>query len=426
MARHIAQRYDWCLQSQWWPTEELQRYQREQLRGVVEHAANTVPYYRELGLSADIREFPVLSRQLITREARRLHSDTPPLGKRYEGTSSGSTGEPATIHFDEQTFAWRRAALYRSDSWGAGFGPTDPTVSLWGNPRDSRQSASLRSRAYDWLYNRWIIHCWIIDQQQAQRIHRELLRRRPRFLYGYVSSLVGYIRFARELGLRPPYIEKVMPTAEQCTPEARADIQDFFKGSAVLERYASREMGPMGHQCEYGNWHVNCEHLYLEVQHPDGSISESGQGSLLCTSLSNRLMPTIRYDIRDLLDLDGVDCPCGRGLPTFRSIEGRVAEHVYCPDGRWISSMAFTRFLRLAPFSKFRIVQDSIDHITLQFEYQGQIDGSIRAQLLESFERLFQGQIRVDFEQLEEIPPLVSGKSPHIVNLLKRDNSSVQ
>ncbi|MCC7478125.1 phenylacetate--CoA ligase family protein [bacterium] len=426
LGRAVAQRYDWCLQSQWWPTRELQRYQRERLEEVLEHASRTVPYYRELGLGTRLTDYPVLSRQLIMREQSRLLSDEAPPGKRFEGTSSGSTGEPATIHFDELTFAWRRAALYRGDSWGASFEPTAPTVSLWGNPRDSRQSQSLRSRAYDWLYNRWIIHCWVMDCQQVQRIHRELHQRRPRFLYGYVSSLLGYIRFARELGLRPPFIEKVMPTAEQCTPEARAEIREFFEGAVILERYASREMGPMGHQCEAGSWHISCEHLYLEVQHPDGSISEDGRGSLLCTSLSNRLMPTIRYDIRDLLDLDGPPCPCGRGLPTFRSIEGRVAEHVYCPDGRWISSMAFTRFLRLTPFAKFRIVQDALEHVTLQVEYRGEISSELRAQVLVGFERLFEGQIRVDIEQLELIPPLRSGKSPHIVNLLRKERDAAQ
>ncbi|MGH9908975.1 MAG: phenylacetate--CoA ligase family protein, partial [Pyrinomonadaceae bacterium] len=37
---------DWLDQSQWWPAEAIEEYQRIQLRRLIEHAYQTVPYYR--------------------------------------------------------------------------------------------------------------------------------------------------------------------------------------------------------------------------------------------------------------------------------------------------------------------------------------------------------------------------------------------
>ena len=85
----------------------------------------------------------------------------------------------------------------------------------------------------------------------------------------------------------------------------------------MLQRYGCREAGDIAHQCEHGTWHINTDHLHCEVLRNDGSIGTTGKGRLLLTKLYNDLMPLVRYDVEDLVELTNDGCPCGRCLPVM-------------------------------------------------------------------------------------------------------------
>lgn len=417
-AREIAQRYDLLLQTQYWPSKDMQQWQRQQLDEVLAHAARTVPRFQRASLRPELTGWPILNRAILQADTAASLSTEAPPGRRLSEATSGSTGEPVTMHYDLPTHVRRLAQMYRANGWGASFPPSGRMLGLWGNPKDMHPRGPLRP-LYDWFYARWLIHTTVMNEKMAGEIHAEILRRRPRFLYGYVSTLLSFIHFARELNLPAPPVEKVTPTAEQCTPEARTEIESYFAGVPVLERYATREVGIMAQQCELGGWHINSEDVLLEVQDEHGAIHPSGSGRVLVTSLSNRLLPTIRYDLGDFADLTSRPCACGRTLPTMSSLDGRVAEHLLTPDGCWISSMAVTRFMRLTAFRRYRIVQDDPGHITLLVEHEGKLASELCSPVLESFARLLGPQMRVDIVAQTQILPLPGGKSPHVVNLLR-------
>ena len=54
------------------------------------------------------------------------------------------------------------------------------------------------------------------------------------------------------------------------------------------------------------------------------------------TSLHNRVMPLIRYEVGDFAEV-GPPCPCGRGLPVIARIMGRVRNCLRFPTkaDRW-------------------------------------------------------------------------------------------
>ena len=64
----------WLEQSQWWPETTIQQYQQDQLRKIIGHAYNTVPYYRrvfdklklkpdDIKTTDDLRKIPVLTKE---------------------------------------------------------------------------------------------------------------------------------------------------------------------------------------------------------------------------------------------------------------------------------------------------------------------------------------------------------------------------
>ena len=60
------------------------------------------------------------------------------------------------------------------------------------------------------------------------------------------------------------------------------------------------------------------------------------------TSLANRAMPLIRYEIGDTGELLAERCPCGRGLPLMRPTWGRSADYLALVDGTVITPYDMT------------------------------------------------------------------------------------
>ena len=409
--------YPRLIESQYWPVDRLQELAESKLHNLVAHALKHVPYYSARCSGRTLDEFPVLTRAGLQRHAQELLADDadPVL---LTLSSSGTTGERVTVKRDRAMQDMSMACAWRGDCWGTDIAPWDRQLTLWGDPQSESFSARLHNRVWPFYRNRFIFKGFMFNADRARKCHWLLWRLRPSILAGYPTSMVAFARFARELGLKPPPIAKVLPTAEQCYPEDAAELTVYFR-APVLERYGAHETGAIGHQCEHGNWHLHCEHTYLEVLKDDGTIARKGAGALLCTTLSNFSMPLVRYEIGDYAELSDEKCPCGRGLPVFRNLEGRFGQFVFCPDGRWITSHGFLAPLRWFDLGGFRLVQDEPGRITLMLA-QARLNTGDLNRLRQAYERLHGGTLRVDFEFVSEIPPLPSGKRTRVLCMLPR------
>lgn len=335
---------------QWERPEAVKAFQDQRLASLLEHATKACLAHR--GRSPALEAFPALSKDELRDRFSALVADEY-RQRSWLQHSGGSTGEPSTVRLDSEMHAWRVACGWRGDCWG-GLKPTDSFAFLWGHPGDLAGGARLRERAHALLFNRWLTDAFALDQARVREIHAWLAQQRPACLVGYASALLTYARLAGELGLPPPPLRKLIATAETCSPADAAEITAYF-GAPVMQRYGAREVGDIAHQCEQGRWHQHCDHVLLEVRRDDGSIAREGEGSLLVTCLSNAVMPLIRYEIGDRADLTAQACACGRGLPTFTALLGRMSDYIELAGGGRLSSLVFNHHLRAAPIRQFQL-----------------------------------------------------------------------
>lgn len=286
---------------------------------------------------------------------------------------------------------------------------------FWGLRREKR--GPLKAWLADHFFNRVTTSIFVMDEERVTKLHQHLCAFRPRILTGYVSGLCAFAEIAGPLGLQPPPLEKVIPTAEYCSPRQFELIRAYFKAPTML-RYGAVEVGDLAHQCEQGNWHIHSEHVFLEVRLEDGSIAQSGSGSLLVTLLSNYTMPLVRYELGDMVDLTPRACACGRGLPTLTDVHGRAAEHILAADGTKFSSLAFTHSLRKFPLRQFRIVQENLAEVQVLYIPLPEFSAAMLRELGEELRMVLQGRLKLRLECVERIDPLPNGKQSHVVNKL--------
>lgn len=422
--RQAAACYDLLLESQRYSPGRLLDLQNQKLERLLKYALETVPFYRELGLAPRLEDFPVVDRQGFRPDYARHLADPQPSAKIYHWQSAGSSGEPVSTRVDSLTQAWRRAAMLRGDAWGTDLRPTDRQAVLWVSERDAGSQQNLRARLYDFVYNRFVFNRVDLDPVRAKELNTLLVKLRPRMLVGYASVVEAYARFAKAEGAYPPPMSKVIVTSETCLEPAKEELRAFF-GCLVVDRYGAAELGPIAHRCEHGTWHLHSENLLLEVKRQDGAIARSGYGSLLATSLDNRAMPLIRYEIGDMVDLTPVHCPCGRGLPTMTGLDGRISEQLFTSDGHWLSPWSFIMPLRRMAFSKYRVIQETESLVTIQVQGHEPVPEDLALQVEALFLKHIGSSMKLRIQVVERIEPLSNGKDPIVINMLHRQSAGL-
>ncbi|MDW8130621.1 MAG: hypothetical protein RMI94_08730 [Bryobacterales bacterium] len=416
--------------SQWWPAERLLEFQWAELRKLLEIAFRSVPYYQRKYAAAgahledircwdDFRRLPVLTREEVNRHREELF----PVdfrGRRLPHATGGSSGEPVRFYRTWESYDWRLAATHRAYSW-SGCRPGERTLYLWAAPLPTQSRwTDWKNRCQAWLERRLVVPTWVQHEQLWHEAYRRALRFRPRYLVGYVSSLVGFARFLAKQNLQLPPLRAVIAAAEALTPTVRSFLAQVFE-APVFETYGSREFMSIGAECEYhAGLHLNVENLVVETVRSDGLPF----GEILVTDLHNLGTVFIRYAIGDAGRLSDRQCPCGRGLPLLGSVEGRLADLLELPGGRTVSGLFFVHLLKELPeVLQYQVRQEAPDRVTILLVLARELEPASRA-LLESELRKVLGPTPFEICNVARILPGPTGKLQPVVRLLGSTSES--
>lgn len=405
--------------TQWLPPERLLELQFSQLEGLMRHAYDTVPYYRErwrglydAGAPLTPERFariPFLTRRDLQAHFDALKSTAIPAahGPVAESRTSGSTGSPVRVLKTALNELWWRAFTLRDHYWhrrdlggklaairqavvdgeSPGWGPATDGVAITG------PCATLHIRAD-------------VDSQLAW-----LDRQRPQYLLSYPSNLAELARRSIARGATLPGLLEVRTIGEVLTGEIR-DLCRQAWGVRVTDVYSSDEAGYCALQCpESGRYHVQSEGVLLEVlDDHNRSCAPGTVGRIVVTSLHNFATPLVRYDIGDFAEAGG-PCPCGRGLPVLKRILGRVRNMLRLRSGASFWPMLGTRDLSdIAPIVQQQVVQKSYDSIEIRLVVSRRLTAGEEDKLRALIKDRFPPEFNLALVYCDHIPRGAGGK----------------
>jgi len=406
--------------SQWWDSKRLAAFHEEALEGLLRHAATRTRYYAEAahraGLdparlrAADLPRFPLLTKVELIERAPQLRAPTLPGTTSWKITG-GSTGVAVRLRKNRGATAAEQAASWRSYGW-YGIRPGDRQARFWGTPLSGR--AALRYRAIDFVLNRERLSAFAFRRADLLTYFERLRRRRPSWVYGYVSMLVQFAAYCldEDLPLADLRVAAVVSTSEVLTPGDRALVAEAF-GAPVYNEYGCGEVGPVLYECDRGKLHLMAENIFAELQPaPTPACPEACR--LILTDLHNRATPLIRYDIGDHV-VPTLPCSCGRGLPAFSAVFGRAYDFVEAQDGTRFHGEFFMYHLEAArdrgvPIRQAQFVQDEPDHVLVRIVPAPGYETSHGRHLSAMLAANSGGRFRVDATTIDEIPRERSGK----------------
>ncbi len=404
------------------PLDEIRETQRRKLREIVLYAHSQVPFYRRRGNDAADRAeasdweglaeaLPVLEKDDIRAAGRELLSGEYQIESLFHSATGGTTSSPVEFYLCRRSLARRQAATRFFQRW-YGHEVGDSIALLWGALQDFPEKRSLKSRLMNHLTHRKLmLPSAFLDDAVMERYWRQLRDFRPTLLQAYPYPLYIFAQFLQSRGLQLE-IPSITLTAEPLFPEHRAVIEECF-GQKVFNWYGARELGHAASECEYHQGlHLNCSGLYFEVRHPDGTITDEGEGELITSDLNNRCMPLLRYRIGDMGVLSKRRCECGSELPLLESITGRVTDVFRKRDGTQIAGVSMTG--RVVTDSRsvkaLQIVQEDYERFTLRLVPGPEYGPDALAEIQHRIEGYLQEELEFTVEEVESIPREKSGK----------------
>jgi phenylacetate-CoA ligase len=282
---------------------------------------------------------------------------------------------------------------------------------LWGSERDivggtEKWSSTLITR----LTNTTFFNAYRMSPTTLMMLHKLMAQKNPHLIVAYVESIYEAAIFFDHNRLQPPSPKAVITSAGTLFPAMREMIKRVFQCD-VFNYYGSRECGAIA--CELpgmqGLW-VAPWGNYLEVVDEKGnSLPPQSHGEILITSLSNYVMPLIRYRIGDIGALDLMDEQFPQILLT---LSGRINQHFKMRDGSLVNPGFFEFLLYFKPWiRKFQVVQKDYSSLLFRFMTTDKpIPEDDLAEIRQNVQSLMGEDCQITFEFVDELPPTPSGK----------------
>ncbi|MYM64785.1 phenylacetate--CoA ligase family protein [Pseudomaricurvus sp. HS19] len=362
-------------------------------------------------------KLPLLTRRDLQQQAQALYCQPPashlPVAETF---TSGSTGEPVTLHRSAVSQLFWQALTMREHQWWqrdlsgrlaaikASFNQPRVDTPSWGAP------ASLFASTGPAVA--------LSMSMGSEALADALIDIDPDYLLVFPSQLQAIQQCYREQGRRPARLKQIRCMSEVVTPELRATVAEDFS-LPLCDVYSSQEAGVIAIQCPHsGLYHIMAESLLVEVVNDQLQPCAEGEvGRVVITDLHNFATPLVRYEIGDYAEV-GPPCGCGRQLPTLKRILGRQRNMAIYPDGHhYWPRLGFYRFRDIAPILQFQVAQLSVDTLECRLYSERPLNSAEEGAIAEVIRSAMGYPFAIGFRYFDQPIPASGGKYEEFVRL---------
>ena len=413
-----------------WTAEQWTRWRDAELPPLLEHAARHVPFYRRIWQRRphgadprDLSSWPILEKRDLRENPHAFLTDGVDPRGLVRIHTSGTTGTPLTLWRSRATnVRWYSLFEARVREW---YGVS--RANRWANIGGQVVVATGVRRPPFWVWSEGLrllyLSSYHLEPETARDYLSALRDHRIEYLLGYSSSLHSLAHGVLASGLadeaRALRLRVAIANAEPVFPYQRDAVRAAF-GCEIRETYGMAEIAVAASECLAGSLHEWPDAGVVELLDGDRAVPDGEAGDVVATCLVNRDMPLIRYRVGDRAVRARGDavCECGRTLPRWTSVEGRIDDVLMTRDGRAIGRLdpVFKGDLSIV---EAQIVQESLDRIVVRVVaapgFSARDEESIASGVRERL-----GDVEVAVERVSEIPRSANGKFRAVVSRIAK------
>lgn len=391
-------------------TVESIKKKESYLTKIINHAITSTEFYSSYSKNnISISDFPVINKNVIRENSSKFHARTNRKGKKYLVTTTGSTGTPLEITYDENKKSRNTAdVIYFSEL------------------------ANFRV-GYKLLY----LRKWSVDLEKSFSLKKiqnimplEVLNLEGTYISNFIdkikkdSSTKGWIGYASAFEVICKYLEKsnhepinanlksIIAVSEGLNEYTKKTMSHYFN-APVFSRYSNMENGILAQQTmdSRNDFFINWASYYIEILDlSEDKPAKSGEmGRIVITDLFNYYMPIIRYDTGDIGLIDFKANP-----PAFKKVEGRKTDIIYNTKGIIVPSIIIASIDRYEGIIQGQLIQEEEKEYTLKLNVTEAFNR--KEEITTEFKKYLGSDAIIIIQFVNEIPLLDSGKRRSTVN----------
>jgi phenylacetate-CoA ligase len=302
------------------------------------HIANNPFYKSKVGTSPEEwSQLPIITKRDLQAPLQTMLSSSFQKKDVYVSNTSGSSGHPFFFAKDKYCHALTWSYILRQYE-SLNIHPGDWQARFYGIPLDKISYA--KEKVKDLFMHRVRFPVFDMGDVKLEKFLTQFRRTKIHYVYGYTNSVLLFSQFLLRKGIRLvdicPTVKRCIVTSEVCRDEDKKIIEKAL-GVPVIREYGASELDVIAIEDVHGRWAINELNLFVEVVSEDNQVLPKGEsGRLVITSLHNKAMPFIRYDIGDIGILEEDD----RGS-TLKTLSGRVNDTIVLPSGKKSPGLTF-------------------------------------------------------------------------------------
>jgi phenylacetate-CoA ligase len=279
-----------------------------------------------------------------------------------------------------------------------------------------------KERFKDFLARRVRYSVFDLSEKQLEKVILDFKKIPFEYVNGYTNSLVIVSKYLinKKMSLVDfcPTLKCVITTSEICDEIDRAIIERGF-GVKVVNEYGAADSDLIAIEDIDGDFVLNEETLFVEILNEDNKPVDFGEeGRVVCTSLFNKVMPFIRYEIGDLAVLRDM---VKNGNRVLEKVIGRTNDLIQLPSGK--TAPGFTLYYVVKEFiekgsdiSEYLIRQTAIDFFIFEYVAPKPISESEERTLMKIFQEYLEFSVKVSVKEVLIIERTLAGKRKHFIS----------
>lgn len=431
--------YRFLKESQNWSREKLEEYQLEQLKKLINHSYENVPYYIEIfknqGLKpediknlSDLQKIPFLTKEIIKERIDDIKAENYPEYKFRYMTTGGSTGNTIGIYEEDSVSYIKDLAYYRMVIEQLDCKLSDKSVII------KEGIISDKNEDKFWKYSLFgrclILSSFHLNQKNLPVYINKIRKLKPKFIMAYPSAITIIANYMKDNNIPSFKTLKVITClGENLYDWQRKFLEEFF-GCKVLGIYEHTEQSVYGFTCTYKNYyHFFPQYGITELVDDDGKIitKDGAIGEIIATGFKNFLFPIIRYKTGDLGVYTSEKCPCGRNFFLLKKIEGRDQDFIVTKDGSLISIAAINIHLEvLNNIKQFQFYQEKVGIVTIKLIKKNTYTEKDSKQIKEHLHKKLGVDTELIIEFVDQIPVTLRGKHQYLVQKLETKDGIIK
>ncbi len=329
----------------------------------------------------------------------------------YSGYTSGSSGHP--FSFAKDKFAHALTWAVRKDRFKYYDLKLDSKQArFYGIPFERVEYAIEKTK--DLISNRDRFPVFDLSDEVLDIFVEKFRKTKYEYINGYSTALVVFARYLtkRKIKLEDicPSLKVCLATSENCTDEDKKIIEKGF-GIPAVNEYGASELDIIAFEDLNGNWILSDEILYVEVLDDDDKpIVNGGEGRLVFTSISNRAMPFIRYEIGDVAIVEP-----GSDKIRIKGLIGGSNDIVILPSGRKAAGFTFYYLTRdildsSGVLKEYVIRQVALDKFILEVVSDGEISPDVNKMIQKKIDSYLEPGLSFEIQWVDKIERTKAGK----------------